>query len=37
MSGCIMIRSTSAAEKMFLGRARPSRGSSISDAGLCRM
>ena len=37
MSGCAMTRSTSSIDRMFLGSVRPSRGSSISDAGLCRM
>ena len=38
MSGCNnKIFSTSSAERMFFGSTRPRRGSSSSDAGLCRM
>ena len=37
MSGSVMTCSTSWTERMFLGSVRPSRGRSISDAGLCRM
>ena len=35
--GCIIISSISCGERIFFGNVRPSRGRSISDAGLCRM